>query len=308
MRERWGLISILAGLVALTGIWGALVLLPAQAEFGLSTVSGNLQFCDQGFCLDGGPVYFGPEWFLNETHSTVDYDGDGTTGSLFEELNGLVGHPALAEVHRNGDAPEVYVLNGSPWRGIAEEPPWRESGSNPRLDGTTAPTVAATAMSVTLEGILESCGSGWCLEGQKLYLGPFWYLSHRKAVSDFDGDGATESPADELDGLVGSGLVVEGRVDGGEFEVFAIDGVRWRPVDGPPPWSGGPSVAAPAAEREEPGAELPSEETEKASGKPAETEEHDGEAVTLPEPADHDQPPAPEKPGPPGGAPPDEEP
>jgi len=71
---------------------------------------------------------------------------------------------------------------------------------------------------------------------------------------DHDGDGAVETLALEIRGLVGVTvtLTVE-RGRRGDLDVFAIDGVFYRDEIGPPPWAGGPPwVPGPPPRREAP--------------------------------------------------------
>ena len=94
----------------------------------------------------------------------------------------------------------------------------------------------------TLSGTLAKDGDRYLVDGRDLDVGPAWYVAAASAEGDYDGDGAVGTVAAELDGLVGTTVVLEGEIDRcGAFAVFTIDGQPYRSA-GRPPWAGGPKV------------------------------------------------------------------
>lgn len=89
----------------------------------------------------------------------------------------------------------------------------------------------------TMNSTLERCGDRFCMAGTIVDFGPDWYLTEAEAAHDFDRDGQLSNVADELDGLVGTAVTVE--TDDGpiDADVFTIDGLPYRSLDGelPPP-------------------------------------------------------------------------
>lgn len=98
----------------------------------------------------------------------------------------------------------------------------------------------------TLTGVLEACGSDYCMDGTAVDFGPPWHLPNAEAPGDLDRDGQTGSFGEEIAGLVGTKVTLNveyGR--DGVTDVFAVDGVFLRDEIGPPPWVGGPPWAGP---------------------------------------------------------------
>jgi hypothetical protein len=112
---------------------------------------------------------------------------------------------------------------------------------------------------VEAAGILSSDGEDWYLDGVEVDAGPRWYVSSNPAPADLDGDVTIETLASELDGLVGRSVTLLGeRDDDTDLDLFVIEGVKVRPIDGQrPPWedrrAGAPTRpdAAPTVGRDE---------------------------------------------------------
>lgn len=97
-----------------------------------------------------------------------------------------------------------------------------------------------------LGGVLDRCGSEYCVNGTGVDFGPPWHLERAEAPADLDRDGRIGTFAEEIAGLAGRTvtLTVEyGRT--GVPDVFAVDGVFLRAEIGPPGWAGGPPWAGP---------------------------------------------------------------
>jgi len=98
---------------------------------------------------------------------------------------------------------------------------------------------AETEQIVSLSGALTVEGNGYRVAGRELGLGPPWWRDTGKAA-DFDGDGAVETIAAELEGLTGKSVTVTGEASGDdELGVRTIAGKTFR-EQGRPPWAGGP--------------------------------------------------------------------
>jgi hypothetical protein len=96
-------------------------------------------------------------------------------------------------------------------------------------------------------GTLVKAGEHYLVDGQVVDAGPDWYIARTAASTDYDGDGAVESVATELDGLVGMTVTlgVEDEL-GGESSLFTVNGQAYRSTDGGrPPWAGGPHANRP---------------------------------------------------------------
>jgi hypothetical protein len=113
----------------------------------------------------------------------------------------------------------------------------------PRDDGVVLDEVA---------GVLERCGSGFCVAARVVDFGPQWWLQRTAASHDLDDDGAVEHLSSEITGLVGSRVRVEVErgAEGGDADVHSINGWRYRDsANGPPPWANGPWNSTPAGGR-----------------------------------------------------------
>jgi hypothetical protein len=110
----------------------------------------------------------------------------------------------------------------SPTDPSPSDPPPTEPSSPPPTDPT--PDL------VTLSGVLARCGAGaTCLGDTLLDVGDEAFLAG-PAAADFDGDGATESNAAEIDGLVGTDVSVQAVAGTTPAVVVAINQVTYRPA------------------------------------------------------------------------------
>ena len=126
-----------------------------------------------------------------------------------------------------------------------------------------APGAVAADELETIEGPLTKDGDGHAINETKVNFGPTRYITTTTASADYDGDGATETIAAEVDGLVGTAVTLQGRksscgggswvpkrvrrlfgIGGGgggdcTFEVYTIGDAPYRdPNEERPPWAG----------------------------------------------------------------------
>jgi hypothetical protein len=84
---------------------------------------------------------------------------------------------------------------------------------------------------VVLEGDLSACGTGWCVDGKALDLGPAEQLAG-EAADDFDGDGTVETNTAELEGLAGFFVTLKVASGSKPAKVYVLEGFRYRNADG----------------------------------------------------------------------------
>lgn len=72
---------------------------------------------------------FGPESWVASADPMEDYDGDGTTEALRDELDGLVGDDSRFRVRfdEDGDDAEVYSINDLTYREVSGPAPWQSA-------------------------------------------------------------------------------------------------------------------------------------------------------------------------------------
>jgi len=91
-------------------------------------------------------------------------------------------------------------------------------------------------------GVLTQEGVYFYLDGVRLYVGPYWYISMRDSAYDYDGDGNTETIMEELQGLTGTTVTITGSLHDGivgqRLAVFYINDMLYR-EEGKPIWAGG---------------------------------------------------------------------
>lgn len=88
-----------------------------------------------------------------------------------------------------------------------------------------------------ITGVLVYDGKDFFINDTELHFGPFWFINISESSEDYDGDGEIEVIFDELLGLVGSQVTVEGHnQSSGWMSVFTINGMTYRDP-GQPIWS-----------------------------------------------------------------------
>lgn len=81
--------------------------------------------------IDGVDLDFGPDDWVAAAEAADDFDGDGTTESLRDELAGLVGREVtlLVRFDDDGDDADVYVIDGRTYRDVSAPAPWLPAGA-----------------------------------------------------------------------------------------------------------------------------------------------------------------------------------
>ena len=92
---------------------------------------------------------------------------------------------------------------------------------------------------VEVTGVLTYDGTYFYVDDVEVHFGPVWYVSITESAIDYDGDGTEELIIDELQGLVGTTVTMEGHMQSDNWlSVFIINDEAYRDV-GKPVWSGG---------------------------------------------------------------------
>ena len=81
--------------------------------------------------INGVDLDFGPDDWVATAAATADFDGDGTTAALRDELAGLVGQDVtlLVRFDDDGDDADVYVVGEHTYRDVSAPAPWLPAGS-----------------------------------------------------------------------------------------------------------------------------------------------------------------------------------
>ena len=89
----------------------------------------------------------------------------------------------------------------------------------------------------TLTGILTYDGTNFYIDDVELHFGPTWFIIAAESNIDYDNDGEKELVIDELQGLVGTEITVEGHMQSsGWMSIFTINGETYREA-GQPIWA-----------------------------------------------------------------------
>ena len=90
---------------------------------------------------------------------------------------------------------------------------------------------------ITLSGMLTYDGTNFFIDDTELHFGPMWYITSAESAIDYDQDGTLEIIYDELQGLVGTEITIEGHEQSDQWvSVFTINGEVYR-EPGQPIWS-----------------------------------------------------------------------
>ena len=89
----------------------------------------------------------------------------------------------------------------------------------------------------SINGVLTYDGTNFYIDDVELHFGPTWFIESAESSVDYDGDGELELVYDELQGLVGTEVTVEGHLQSsGWMSVFTINGEIYR-EPGQPIWA-----------------------------------------------------------------------
>jgi hypothetical protein len=89
----------------------------------------------------------------------------------------------------------------------------------------------------TITGVLTYDGTNYYIDDVEVHFGPLWYITSAESAIDYDGDGENEMIFDELQGLLGQEVTVEGHLQSsGWMSVFTINGEIYR-EPGQPIWA-----------------------------------------------------------------------
>ncbi len=158
-------------------------------------MEGVLQYENGNYCLNGMKLYVGNGFFLNSIAKS-DYDGDGEYELVWQELDGLVGEEIVVNGIIRDDMLYVSHINGI-WLRMPREMP--------------------DLMEMT--GVLENINESFYINNTMLI------IKHGFSKSDIDGDGLLEKMYEELNGLVGREITVDGFLNEKGFVVMHINGI-----------------------------------------------------------------------------------
>lgn len=92
---------------------------------------------------------------------------------------------------------------------------------------------------VDVTGVLTYDETYFYVDDVEVHFGPVWYVSITDSAVDYDNDGVEELVIDEIQGLVGTTVTMEGHMQSDNWlSVFTINGETYRDI-GKPIWSGG---------------------------------------------------------------------
>lgn len=90
---------------------------------------------------------------------------------------------------------------------------------------------------ITITGVLSYDGTEYYVDDVEVHFGPTWYITSAESAVDYDGDGTLEVISDELEGLLGTTVTIEGHEQSDQWiSVFSINGETFR-EPGQPIWS-----------------------------------------------------------------------
>lgn len=115
-----------------------------------------------------------------------------------------------------------------------------DNGLMQRLRNRICDTIGICQGGVNLTiitGVLTYYGTNYYIGDVELHFGPTWFIESAESNVDYDHDGTKEHVYQELQGLVGTEITVEGHLQSsGWISVFIINGELYR-EPGQPIWS-----------------------------------------------------------------------
>ena len=158
-------------------------------------MEGILESENGSYYINGVQLYLGGDAFMNSI-SRSDYDRDGSYEYIWQEMDGLVGSYIVVNGIIKGDTLYVSHINGIWLRMPRESPEITE-----------------------LEGVLEYINGSYYINGIELL------IKHGFSKSDIDGDMQLERMDEEMNGLVGQQITVDGFMNEKGFVVLHVNGI-----------------------------------------------------------------------------------
>lgn len=153
---------------------------------------GILECINGTYYINGIELYLGNEWFMDSI-ARSDYDGDGEYEYIWQELEGLVNKQVVINGILKDDLLYASHINGI-WYRIPRQAEIEE-----------------------IEGILENINGSYYINGTYLI------IKRGFSKSDIDRDGSLERMEEEMNGLVGKEITVDGVMNNGKMLVFHIN-------------------------------------------------------------------------------------
>lgn len=142
----------------------------AQPVAGLEELVGTLRSGDDpdDWSVEGVDLEFGPDGWLASAPAIGDFDGDGRTVSVLEELRSLEGEEVtiglLYEEDDDHDDADVYTVNGVTYRDTDGGPaPWQVGTDQPAAerDAIVAAAVRAVGDGARVDEVERETDDGW---------------------------------------------------------------------------------------------------------------------------------------------------
>lgn len=161
----------------------------------ITRLEGILSYDNGSYMIDTTVLYLGNEYLL-QSLAKSDFDGDGVYENVWQEFEGLVGTELVVNGIIDGNTLYVSHINGI----------WL--------------TMPKQNDIVELEGIMESINGSFFVNGTELFI-----TKNGRSLSDIDGDGKLEPMIEEINGLVGENVSVDGTTIEGGLLVIHINGI-----------------------------------------------------------------------------------
>lgn len=158
-------------------------------------IEGILEYTNGSYYINSIELYVGNENFLNRM-TRSDYDGDGSYEYIWQELEGLIGKEVTVNGVLRNDTIYVSHINGI-WYRVPREMP----------------------KIVEISGILEHINGSYYINDTKLI------IKRGFSKSDIDRDGSLERMDDEMKGLLGEEIRIDGFFKDGRLVVLHINGI-----------------------------------------------------------------------------------
>jgi hypothetical protein len=167
----------------------------AGTYLNTTRIEGVLAYENGTYSVDGTTLYLGNELFM-QTLARSDFDRDGSYESVQDELADLAGTGVVVNGVLRDDVLYVSHVNGIFLR------------------------LPRDAEMMELSGVLEKTNETFYVGGTELAL-----CLQRISRSDIDGDGNLERLGEEMDGLVGEYITVDGTMHEGYLVCVHVNGI-----------------------------------------------------------------------------------